>query len=123
MSLPARIHLSKKVTDKFRMIKANTGVSPNILCRIAISLSLESETSIVNAGVTDNDGQELNRDVLFGDLSQVYEGLIKQFVFNNNIESELRDVIVSLIEMGAHKMAHIKKVDELLKLGVLSNWE
>ena len=118
MTLPSRIQLSKKASDRFRSIKASTGVTPNILSRIAISISLCKETGISNAGVEDNMGQELSREVLFGDLATTYELLIKKFMLENQLDQSVRDVIVSLIEMGAHKIGHVRNVDDLLRLTI-----
>ncbi|MCY4419968.1 MAG: DndE family protein [Gammaproteobacteria bacterium] len=119
MTLPSRIQLSKKASDRFRAIKANTGVTPNILSRIAISISLSKETGISNSGVEDNNGQELSREVLFGDLAATYELLIKKFMLDNQIEGDIREVTVGLIEMGVHKLGHVRSVDDLIRLTIL----
>lgn len=121
MMLPSRVQLSKKASDRFRAIKANTGVTPNILSRIAISISLCKETGISNSGVEDNSGQELSREVLFGDLATTYELLIRKFMQENQIEENIREVVIALIEIGSYKLGHVKSIDDLLRLVSLEN--
>ena len=86
--LPNRITLSKLATGKLQYIKNKTGVTPNILARIAIMRSIEDESSLTNAGVEDSDGQVLGRDVLFGDHSAVYDVVINQFIHDKKIEHQ-----------------------------------
>ena len=40
MSIPNRIRLSKNVTDKLRLLKMHTGITPNIIARSAIALAV-----------------------------------------------------------------------------------
>lgn len=116
MNLPNRIKLSKKATDRLRMIRKRTGVTPNVLARVAIMKALETSTEISNAGVNDADGQELNRDVLFGDLTSSFELLIQFYIEKNHIVEPTKDVISALIEIGVHKIGHIKDVSDLAQL-------
>lgn len=114
--LPNRVKFSKTATDKLRYIKSNTGLTPNILARMAIMLALKDDSSLRNAGVADSDGQELNKSVLFGDHAHVYEVMINQFIHDNNIDQPIQKVIASLVEVGVHKMGHVKNLSDLCKL-------
>ena len=108
--LPNRVQLSKIVTNKLQNIKNKTGITPNLSSRIALVKALESTTSLVNAGVEDADGQILNRDVLFGEHVEIYELLIREYLYLNSIEMELDKVIAALIEIGVHKISHVKNL-------------
>lgn len=112
--LPNRVALSTKVTDKLKYLKTQTGVTPNVLSRIAIGLALRDGTSLVNAGVSDHDGQVLNRDVLFGDYADVYDALLSQYIAENDIDMPISEVITALIEIGCFKMGHVKNVQDLV---------
>lgn len=112
--LPNRVSLSSTATGKLRYMKQNTGLTPNILSRIAMMKAIEAGGSITNAGVQDSEGQVLSRDVLFGDHSEVYDALINQYVYENKIDLPLQDVISALIEIGVHKMGHVKKIQDLV---------
>ena len=113
--LPNRIKLSKNSTDKFRYLKMSTGLTPNILARVAIMLALKDGGSIANLA-PDAEGQELNKSVLFGDHEHVYEAMIKQFIRDTSETRSISQVISSLIEIGVHKMGHIKDLNALCEL-------
>tara|TARA_B100001123_G_scaffold425914_1_gene539399 strand:- start:162 stop:515 length:354 start_codon:yes stop_codon:yes gene_type:complete len=116
MFLPNRIRLSRRSTNRLQHIKNKTGVTPNITSRIAMLLAIRSNDDINNAGVDSADGQELNKDILFGENIEVYEVLIKQYMNNNKIDMSVAKVIASLVELGAHKMGHIKTLEQLCEL-------
>ena len=76
--------------------------------------AIEGGGSIKNAGVGDNDGQVLSREVLFGDHAESYDVMLNQYAHENNIKDSLQDIIVALIEIGVHKMGHVKKIEDLI---------
>lgn len=114
--LPRSITLSKVATDKLRSMKGSTGLTPNILARIAIMLAIKDGGSLANASVGDADGQILSKDVLFGEHTDVYEVLLNQYVHDTNNDCSLAEIIPSLIEAGVHKMGHIKNINDLADL-------
>jgi DNA sulfur modification protein DndE len=116
--LPNRVTLSKVATDKFRNLKGLTGLTPNILARIAIMLAIRDGSSLRNAAVADLDGQVLNRDVLFGEHAAVYEAIINQYVSEQAINESPAEVITALVEVGAHKMGHIRSLVDVANLAV-----
>ena len=73
--LPNRIHTSKSAQDLMSLLKQRTGVTPNLIARLAIAKSIESGFDYRTVS-PDNDGQELNMSVLFGDLASYYEHLL-----------------------------------------------
>lgn len=111
--LPNRIKLSKRTTDKLRYLKSQTGLTPNILSRIAIMLAIKEGGDLSNAGVSDADGQELNDATLFGDHIYLYDIIINQYIYEKKIAISISDTIVSLIEIGVHKLGHIKNLEQL----------
>ena len=114
--LPSAVTLSKRVTDKFRYIRSKTGVTNNILARIAISLALESDQSVEDANREDSAGQSLDKDLLFGDLAPIYEIAIREYMLDNDVELSVGGTISSLVEIGAHKMSHIRSLEHFASL-------
>lgn len=114
--LPNRVKLSQKATNKLQNIKINTGLTPNILSRIAIMLAVKENTNLATAGVSDYEGQELDKSVLFGEHSDVYDVLINQYIYANKIDLPIKQTIAALIEVGVHKMGHIKQLSDICKL-------
>lgn len=113
MYLPQSVTLSETVTNKFRTIKSHTGIPNNVLARIAISLALESGEDPNKAARGDGKGQTLDRDLLFGDLTEIYEALFRQFIED---QENLGGAISTLIEIGAHKMGHVRSLRDITQL-------
>ncbi len=114
--LPNRIALSQNATSKLQYIKSNTGLTPNILSRIAIMLTLKESNDLSSAGVLDYDGQKLEKSVLFGEYTDVYDVMINQYIHDNKLKQPIRQVIAALVEVGVHKMGHIKQLSDVCKL-------
>lgn len=114
--LPNRVTLSTNATGKLRYMKQTTGLTPNILSRIAIMKAIEAGGSLRNAGVQDSEGQVLSRDVLFGDHAEVYDVILTQYMYEHKLDIPVQDVITALIEIGVHKMGHVKKVQDLVSV-------
>ena len=117
IELPLSVSLSKRATHRFRAIKTKTGVTNNVLARIAISLAIESGEDVSKAPKEDSLGQTLDRDLLFGELAPVYEVIVREYMLENEIELTPAVTISSLIEIGAHKMGHVRSLEQLCNLG------
>ena len=115
--LPNRIRLSTTATHKMQYMKNKTGITPNILSRVAIMLAIKEENSLKNAGVSDQDGQVLEKSVLFGEHTDLYDVLINQYINENKIDIDTQKTIASLVEIGVHKMGHIKNLTDICNLG------
>ena len=118
MHLPNRVALSKKSTYRLQTIKQYTAVTVNITSRIAIMLAMNSNVNISNMLVEDSGGQILNKDVLFGDHIDAYEVMIRQYIHDNKIDIPVSLVISSLIEIGVHKMGHVRSLEQLCNLNI-----
>jgi len=115
--LPNRIKISKNATGKLRYLKSQTGLTPNILSRIAIMLAIREGSDLSNAGVGEMEGgQELNDTTLFGEYIYIYDILINQYIYDKNINLSTSDTIVAMIEVGVHKIGHIKALEQLCEL-------
>jgi DNA sulfur modification protein DndE len=114
--LPNRIRLSTKVTNKMQYIKSKTGITPNILSRIAIMLAIKEGSNLKNAGAADFEGQVLDKSVLFGEHAEVYDVLINQYIHDYSIEYDIQKTVASLVEIGVHKMGHVKNLVDICYL-------
>ncbi|WP_106477950.1 DndE family protein [Phytohalomonas tamaricis] len=107
---PSRIHLSKKTWDRLQYMQTKTRLTPNVLARTAIALALrDTHTATINENKPEQT-HVINRDVLFGDQANVYEALIYQFCAEQKIDADIQDIVRSLIDVGLHKMGHIKSI-------------
>ena len=114
--LPNRVRLSTKATSKMQYMKSQTGITPNILSRFAIMLAIKDGTDLKNSELEDLEGQVLDKSVLFGDHMEVYDVLINQYIYDYSIELDLQKTIASLVEIGIHKMGHVRDLSDIYKL-------
>lgn len=69
------------------MLKGRTGLTPNILCRIGLCLSL-SDPSIPDPQSYDETGQEFNRYTLTGEMDMFFTALMKERLLRDGLDLE-----------------------------------
>lgn len=72
-----RLKTSKSTAERLKTLQNSTGLTPNILARYAVILSLR-EQQPVNPIIRDTAGQEFNRPTLTGQYDFVFKALIAQ---------------------------------------------
>lgn len=82
-----RVRMSKGATSRLQMLKGKTGLTPNILLRIAVCYSL-NEPRIPNPEMYDEEGQELNRYTLTGEWDCFYMGLLRERLIADGLNPE-----------------------------------
>jgi len=80
-----RIRISRTATARLSMLKGRTGLTPNILCRIGLCLSL-SDPSIPDAQRYEEDGQEFNRYTLTGEWDAFFIALLKERLLRDGLD-------------------------------------
>ena len=91
-----RIKLSQDTTQKLRSFKSRTGLTPNIVCRIALGLSLNDKNPPSLELYDDDTGQEINRYTFLGEHELILLSLLKQWCHINKIpESESYQYLLS----------------------------
>ena len=113
-----RIKLSQESTNKVRAFKARTGLTPNISCRLALSLSINEKNKPSLELYSDDTGQEINRYTFLGDQELMLLSLFTQWCYENNIDK--KDYYVYLlahINRGVEMLSNrVKGLDGLLEL-------
>ncbi len=82
----SRVRVSTEATNRLKILKGRTGLTPNVLCRIAFALSL-NEPGIPNK-VGDEQGQEFNRFTLTGEWDQLVMALLKERLVRDGLDPE-----------------------------------
>ncbi len=80
-----RVRMSKGATYRLQMLKGKTGLTPNILLRIAVCYSL-NEPMIPDPAMYDEEGQELNRYTLTGEWDCFYMGLLRERLIADGLD-------------------------------------
>ena len=96
----SRIRLSAKSQNLLGRLKARTGLTPNLLARFALCLSIKEKSSPV-ASQYDKEGNDIEPAVLFGEYESLYLGLMKNRLNKDRLsESELNEMTRCHINRG-----------------------
>lgn len=96
-----RITIGEDATNRLKILKANTGMTPNYLCRIGFCYSL-NEPRPPNPEEYDNEGQTFNRYTLLGEHDALYMALLKERLIQENKDpkKDLYDEFVAHLNRG-----------------------
>lgn len=120
-----RLRTTKETGETLKNLHNATGLTPNLLSRLAISLSVTQEEQ-PNQVEPHREGLEFNRNTLTGDQDYFYKALIKQHAYTPFSEEEyfpslfndhLTRGVKLLNEEYKHSGNYAKLLNNLLKLG------
>lgn len=75
----SRVKISDDATRRLRYLKSRTGLTPNILLRVGFGISLREE-SVIFPDKYPEDGQELNRHTITGELDVAFVALLREWL-------------------------------------------
>lgn len=114
-----RIHLSEDSRHKLSILKGRTGLLPNVLCRLGLSLSLV-DPSIPRPENYPTDGSEFNRYTLMGEWDSLIVALLKERcaadglpLDNENLANQFRAHLNRGVEL---LYARVKGLSDLVEL-------
>lgn len=99
----SKLKISADATSKLRYLRQKTGMTPNLLCRMAVMLSLE-EGPLGAARAPDEDGSEFNAYTLTGDYSALISAFLRWVE-----EGETTAVALSNDDLLARFRGHIHR--------------
>ena len=113
-----RIPFTEEADSRLRLLKSRTGITPNILCRIGLCLSLEEPGLPAILPKDFKQGREINRYTLLGKDDLIYVSLLMIWLMKKNISfSEVNDMFLAHINRGVEILAaRIKSVSDLMYL-------
>lgn len=99
-----KLRISADATSRLRSLRQRTGLTPNLLCRAGLMLSLE-EGPVGGGARPDEDGQEFNAYTLTGEYHGLYAALLR-FVEEEKSADGVRldnDELVARLRMHIHR--------------------
>ena len=110
--LPNRMRISQTATDSLKMLKGRTGLTPNLICRMSLLMSLEDG---LRGGqkIQELTGSEFNASTLFGEFGQLFEALIRQ-VHGDLDPKQCALVIAGHIDAGLDRLRKSRSLGDLL---------
>jgi DNA sulfur modification protein DndE len=88
-----KLKISSEATSKLRSLRQRTGITPNLLCRMAIMISLE-EGPLGGAAIPDEDGSEFNAYTLTGEYGALIAALLRWVEEGHSRDGELDDEVL-----------------------------
>ena len=101
-----RITIGSEATNRLKLLKSNTEMTPNYLCRIGFCYSL-NEPRPPNPDQYDTDGQTFNRYTLLGEYDALYMALLKERLIqeNKDPEEDLYEEFVAHLNRGVIRVS------------------
>ncbi len=110
--LPNRIRTTKDAAEQLKYLKAKTGLTPNILCRIAICKSLGQKRMLAER-TQELGGLEFNSVTLFGNYARLYEAMFCQLYGRRDVEN-IESVIANHIDDGLNSLRGVQSLIDVL---------
>ena len=114
LKLPSRVRVSEAVSNHLAYLKSKTQLTPNILARIALTISLNSNFDHRHLSPV-CDGLEFNLSTLLGDQTLTYELLLLSESGASSVE-ELTMALVSHIENGIAYLRQVKSLTDVANI-------
>lgn len=114
----SKMKLSSKSQNLLGRIKARTGLTPNLLARFALCLSIKEKSS-PNPDEYDKDGSEIEPSILFGEYESLYLGLMRNRLDKDgkSIETDLNEMTRCHINRGVIALApRIQSLEDFYEL-------
>lgn len=109
--LANKFKIAKALSPRLPQLKARTGLTPNVLCRLGFCLSLADPGTPDPTQYTE-DGFEFNRYTLLGDYEPLLMGLLRERLLKESLEPDK--------DFDAFFRAHMNRGVELLARRVRS---
>lgn len=82
-----KIHVSERATKCFPSLKGKTTLTPNILCRMALCLSI-SDPAMPDSKLDDEKGMEFSRYTLLGEWDAFFIALLRERLIHDGLDPE-----------------------------------
>lgn len=100
-----KIRLTKDASNRLRFLAGKTGLTPNLLCRMAFCLSL-AEPRTPNPDDYPEEEREFNRYTLLGEYDALFVALLKQKCVEDSVDMD---------KLPDHFRAHLNRGIGLLQ--------
>ena len=115
-----RIHTSQRTRGILSSLKSKTGITPNILSRFGICLSLK-DPSMPNPDEFDELGTEFLPSVLFGDYEKLFYALMINRLHEDKLDPErdLNKMMRAHLNRGVYSLIsrihHLSDIHEMIR--------
>ena len=117
-----RVIFNVDADKRLRLLKARTGITPNILCRLGFCLSLEEPGIPSDPFISDTTSDRvINRYTLLGEYDILFTGLLIQWMADNGEDissnESVNQIFVTHINRGVELMSsRVKSIADISTL-------
>ena len=113
-----RLRVCEEADLRLRILKARTGLTPNLLCRLGFCLSLNNPTPADPADYPEDGPREINRYTLTGPWDRLFVAMLKERCYRDGFgEEDLDDQFRAHVNRGV--LTLYKQVRDLSDLSRL----
>jgi len=105
-----KLHASSRTTKYLPFLKMKTGLTPNILCRMGLCLSI-AEPTLPDTKMDDDKGQEFSRYTLLGEWDPFFISILRERLMHDKLDPE-NDL---LVQFKAHLNRGIMMLQSRIK--------
>jgi DNA sulfur modification protein DndE len=84
-----RVRFSKEADSWLKVVKSRTGITPNLLCRLAICLSLNERGIPDPTKYPEDSEREINRYTLLGEFDPAFVALLRQRFLQDKLSDDI----------------------------------
>ena len=78
-----RVNFCPDADIRLKRLKGQTGVTPNLLCRVGFCMSLDEKSHLPDQYPPGS--RDINRETLLGDYDDLFVGLLKQRLYRDEL--------------------------------------
>ena len=113
-----RIYLGEQAASKLRGLQQRAQVTPNLLCRVGLSISLEDENPVDIAHYADGNAREFQMATLLGQYQELFLALLRERMAADGLvdSGNPNDYLRAHISRGiVHLSNHVRKIEDLVQ--------
>ncbi len=104
-----QIKFGNRADTELKALKARTGITPNLLCRIGFCLSVEDASGLDpdTPEFAPESNRVIDRHVLLGPYDALFVGLIKERLHSDGLDPTDEDLLASHFRAHVHRGVHL----------------
>lgn len=112
MSLPRTLRLNRSTEEQLKKLKSYTGVTPNVMARIAFFHSIESGYKYISNDYLNNGNLALDKLTWLGESELIVETLLRS-MYPNATPKQLEQAWAAHVSDGSAGFKSIRSLTEL----------
>lgn len=113
-----RIYIGEQASSKLRGLQQRTQVTPNLLCRIGLSVSLDDANPVDVALYSDGNAREFQMSTLLGQYQELFVALLRERMAADGqiASSDPNDLLRAHISRGVIQLSNqVRAVEDLVQ--------